>query len=141
MGCCGKEFKDKLSVAKGIEKNTLEFDRHRDKLDAFMNRSKDLRESGICRNLVYDVQRDMIYCPLHPEQNQGNDLRVDHHSCDIMHLCKGAFLFEHWDDVRKKEFISFLKKKKKQGGLDWHSFSLGMADDSLVDEFEGLKWD
>ena len=141
MGCCGREFKDKLSVAKGIEKNTLEFDRHKDKLRAFMDRSKDLRESGICRNLVYDVRRDMVYCPLHPDINQGKDLRVDHHFCDIMHVCRGAFLFEHWDDTMKNDFIKFLKVKKKKGALDWYAYSLGMADGSLVDEFEGLKWD
>jgi len=141
MGCCGKDFKDKHSVAKGIEKNTIEYSRNKENLYFFMNRSKDLRESGICTNLVYDVHRDMIFCPLHPEQNQGKDLRLDHHSCDIMHVCRTAFLFDNWDKEMKNDFIKFLKVKKKKGQLDWYAFSQGMANGSLVDEFEGLKWD
>ena len=144
MGCCGNRFKDKLSVAQGIEKNTLEFKDHvlqGRQLKEFMNRSKDLRQCGVCRNLVYDVGRDVVYCPLHPAINQGIDLRIDHHYCDILHVCKAAFFFDLWDDGRKKEFISFLKKKKRAGELDWYTYSIGMANDTLLEEFEGLKWD
>jgi hypothetical protein len=144
MGCCGNKFRDKLSVAKGIEKNTLEFDHHRKEgrqLHEFMNRSKDLRQCGVCRNLVYDVGKDLVYCPLHPEQNRGQDLRINHHYCDILHVCKAAFFFDLWDDERKKEFLRFLRIKKNRGELDWYRYSMGMANDSLLEEFEGLKWD
>ncbi len=110
-------------------------------IEDWMNRKKGLKKVGICRNLVYEKKSDSIFCPLHPEKNKGKDLRLDHHTCDILHLCKTAFFFDLWDDDRKKHFMSFLRKKKKQGNLDWHNYSIGMADDSLLEEFEGLKWD
>ena len=144
MGCCGKEFKDKLSVAKGIEKNTLEYTTHKQQgksHNEFMGRSKDLRDSGICRNLVYDLSRDMIFCPMHPEKNGGKDIRAEHKHCDVMHLCRAAFFYDLWGEEMKTDFIKFLKSKKKEGKLDWYAYSLGMADGSLLDEFEGLKWD
>jgi hypothetical protein len=144
MGCCGHKFRDKLSVAKGIEKNTLEFGKHQQEgrqLHEFMNRTKDLRDCGVCRNLVYDVDTDKIHCPLHPEVHNGADLRIDHHYCDILHVCKTAFFFDLWDDERKKAFLNFLRKKKIRKELDWYTYSMRMADDSLLEEFEGLKWD
>lgn len=143
MGCCGHGFKGKRPVAEGIEKNTLEFREHAQKgrsLKEFMNRSKDLRQCGVCRNLVYDVEKDVVLCPVHPDMNSGVDLRIDHHYCDVLHVCKAAFFFDLWDDERKRDFLKFLKKKKKQGELDWYTYSMGMNDDSLLQEFEGLKW-
>jgi hypothetical protein len=143
MGCCGHGFKDKRSVAEGIEKNTLELREHAQKgksADSYMNRSKDLRKSGVCRNLVYDVDKDMVFCPVHPDVNSGVDLRIDHHYCDVLHVCKAAFFFDLWDKERKRDFLKFLKKKKKEGELDWYAYSMGMANDSLLQEFEGLKW-
>jgi hypothetical protein len=143
IGCCGKGMKDKHSVAKGIEKNTLEhssYKKHGRHIREFMNRSKELRESGICRNLVYDVEKDRIYCPLHPELNNGEDHRIDHKHCDIMHLCKAAYFFSLWEKQMKEDFINFLKQKRKQG-MTWYEYSKGMADDTLLEEFEGLKWD
>jgi hypothetical protein len=144
MGCCGHRFKDKHSVAQGIEKNTLEFRDHcrngRD-MTEFMNRSKDVRDCGVCRNLVYDPKADRLYCPLHPEMNQGVDLRIDHHYCDILHVCKTAFFFDLWGDELKNEFIKFLKNKRAKKELDWYAYSVGMANDTLLEEFEGLKWD
>ncbi|MBW2967424.1 hypothetical protein KY362_02975 [Candidatus Woesearchaeota archaeon] len=145
MGCCGHHFKDKIEVAKGIEKNTLEYGwsvRKGQPVTEWINRSKDLRKSGVCRNLVYDVEKDVVYCPAHPEVNggAGKDPRLDHHYCDILHVCKTAFFFDLWDNDRKKEFTDFLKKKKKAGELDWYKYSMKMADDSLLEEFEGLRW-
>jgi hypothetical protein len=143
MGCCGHHMKDKLSVAKGIEKNTLEFHRYRKEQrhpKEWMNRTHDLRESGICTNLIYDTEKDRIYCPLHPELNSGNDLRSDHRHCDILHVCKTAFFFDLWDDERKGHFIKFIKTKKKNGELDWYTYSTKMNDGTLMEEFEGLKW-
>jgi hypothetical protein len=143
MGCCGHKFGDKHSVAKGIEKNTLEYHSfrrtgksHKD----FMLRSKELRDSGVCRNLVYDTERDRIFCPLHPEENTGKDIRDEHRHCDVLHLCKTAFLFNLWDKETKTEFLHFLRKKKQGKELDWHSYSMKMVDDSLLDEFEGMDW-
>lgn len=143
VGCCGHHFRDKLDVARGIHKNTLEFKDHvlRGKdLKEFMNRSKDRRESGICRNAIYDVDKDKVFCPLHPEENQGVDLRKEHHYCDTLHLCKTSFLFEHWDAATQGKFLKFLREKRRKGELDWYKYSLKMVDDSLLDEFEGLDW-
>lgn len=143
MGCCGHGFKGKKEVAEGIEKNTLEYMDHQDRgvgLREWMNRSKELRNSGVCRNLVYDVEKDRILCPLHPEVNNGEDFRVDHHYCDILHVCKTAFFFELWDDKMKNDFIRFIRSKRKKG-MSWYEYSMGMNDDSLLAEFEGLKWD
>ncbi|MFH1063815.1 MAG: hypothetical protein V1729_01910 [Candidatus Woesearchaeota archaeon] len=144
MGCCGHKFKSKLHVAQGIEKNTKEFNSHVQRgkpMKEFMNRTKDVRECGICANMTYDVKTDAIYCPLHPEVNQGVDLRIDHPYCDILHVCTTAYFYDLWDAERKKEFIKFLKKKRRDGNLDWYKYSIGMSDDSLLQEFEGLKWD
>lgn len=143
MGCCGHRFKGKEEIAKGIEKNTLEYRESKAKglsLMDWMNRSKDLRSSGVCRNLVYDVEKDRIHCPLHPEQNNGEDIRTEHHYCDTLHVCKTAFFYDLWDDETKTAFMKFLRNKKKKG-MTWYEYSIGMADDSLLAEFEGLKWD
>ena len=138
MGCCGHSFKSKLDVAKDIEKNTKEFGRHDCKVK-FMNRSQGLRSSGICHNLIYDVKEDTVHCPLHPKRNRGKELRHNHLTCDILHVCKTAFLFELWDENTKKKFISFLGKKKRKG-MCWHDYSMKMVKDELLDEFEGLNW-
>lgn len=144
MGCCGNRFKDKFAVAKGIEKNTLEFEsyqrtgRHKKE---FMNRSMELRDSGICRNLVYDTERDRIICPLHPEENLGVELRHDHPKCDTLHVCKTSYLFNLWDKDTQTKFLRFVRKKKQTKELDWHSYSMKMVDGSLLEEFEGLDWD
>ncbi|MBW2964279.1 hypothetical protein KY363_02360 [Candidatus Woesearchaeota archaeon] len=143
MGCCGHQYKDKLSVAKGIEKNTIEYTEHMRwgrPVKDWMNRSKDRRDSGVCRNLVYDPAKDRIFCPLHPELNSGKDHRIDHHYCDVLHVCKTAFFYDLWDDKTKNDFVKFLRQKRKKGELDWYTYSMGMADDSLLAEFEGLNW-
>jgi hypothetical protein len=143
MGCCGHQFKDKKAVAEGIEKNTIEYDEHMRwgrPVKDWMNRSKDRRQSGVCRNLVYDVKADKVHCPAHPEATGGVDHRLEHHHCDVLHVCKTAFFFDLWEKERQKDFIDFLRKKKKEGSLDWYTYSMGMQDDSLLHEFEGLKW-
>lgn len=142
MGCCGHNFKDKKSVAEGINKNTIEYVDHQSRcisLKDWMNRNKDVRVSGICRNLIYDPDKDKIFCPVHPEENNGDDLRLDHNYCDTLHVCKTAFFYDLWDDKRKNQFIQFIRKKKKDG-MCWYEYSIGMANDSLLAEFEGLKW-
>ncbi|MBW2972187.1 hypothetical protein KY359_04090 [Candidatus Woesearchaeota archaeon] len=144
VGCCGHSFKDKLSVAKGIEKNTLEMHsylKHGRSLSDWMNRAKDRRDCGVCHNIVYDTAKDRLFCPCHPAVNQGVDLRIDHHYCDILHVCKAAFFFDLWDGEMKNGFLRFLKEKRNDGKLDWYSYSKGMADDSLLEEFEGMKWE
>jgi len=143
MGCCGHGFGDKLAVAEGIQKNTLEYHYHmnrgNEKAD-WMNRDKGVRKSGVCRNLIYDIEKDKVFCPCHPDVNYGVDLRIDHHFCDILHVCKTAFFYDLWDAERKAAFMKFLKDKRKKDGLDWYSYSMGMADDSFLKEFEGLDW-
>ncbi len=144
FGCCGHSFRDKKSVAKAIADNTVDFHRAKNSgvpVNEWMNREKDLHPSGVCYNLVYDHEKDEVFCPLHPERNGGHDHRIDHHSCDILHVCKTAFFFELWDKERQDAFLKFLRKKKRAGELDWYTYSLKMADDSLLEEFEGLKWD
>jgi len=140
FGCCGNGMADKREIAKAITQNTLEFHRSDVHVKVWGNRSKDLHPAGICRNLIYDKSSDSIYCPLHPEKNNGVDYRVDHHTCDILHVCKTAFFFDLWADDMKDSFLLFLKKKQDDGELDWYSYSKRMADDSLLEEFEGLDW-
>ncbi|MBT7902669.1 hypothetical protein HN587_02325 [Candidatus Woesearchaeota archaeon] len=147
IGCCGSKFSSKSTVAKGIQSNTLEFKRvvndplDLESLKSFRDRhpKKKLHESGICRNLVYNPNSDRIFCPIHPEQcgvdHRHGDLRTGH--CDILHVCKAAFMFELWHDEKKKEFIKFLRKKRSKG-LSWYEFSQKMDDDSLLYEFEGI---
>ncbi len=143
FGCCGNNFKEKKEIAKAITDNTLEFHRYKKQqrhIREWMDRERSLKSAGICRNLIYDCKNDSIHCPLHPEKNQGEDHRTDHPHCDILHVCKTAFFFDLWEDSRRQKFLRFLKEKKEAGEIDWHSYSIGMADDTLLEEFEGLKW-
>ncbi|MBT5021931.1 hypothetical protein HOK51_03595 [Candidatus Woesearchaeota archaeon] len=146
IGCCGKLSDSKEEVAQGIKKNTLEFkhsvsDKHNKKqLKHFRDRhpARELRNSGVCRNLIYDVDKDLIFCPIHQEicgTDNGTDLRDGH--CDTLHLCKAAFLFDLWPKEKRDEFISFLRKKMRKG-MCWHKLSKGLDNDKLLYEFEGI---
>ena len=117
--------------------NTLTYLTYRNQgksMEKFRDRSKFLRSSGICYNLIFlgfekDRKSRVVGCPLHPEQNNGKDLRIGY--CEINHLCKAAQLYNRWGKKRKQEFIRFLKAKK----LDWYEYSVRMDNNELIDEF------
>ena len=109
-----------------LVRNTREYRRFQDK-KAFMERTKYLRDAGICANAIF-LPDGTVGCPLHPAIN-GKDLREGH--CDIKHLCKAAQEFAKWSKDKQTEFIVFIKNKN----LDWCSYSIWMDNDKLLKEF------
>ncbi|MBW2999508.1 hypothetical protein KY339_02445 [Candidatus Woesearchaeota archaeon] len=128
MGCCGHNFKSKNELMEDLKKNTVEYTNCRD-LGEFIDRPRDLRLSGVCRNLI--LVKNRILCPLHPAVNGGIEYREG--VCDVWFVCKTAFVFDTWPRKKQMEFVEFLKKKN----LDWYDYSLGMINSTLLDEFEG----
>ncbi|MFP4424681.1 MAG: hypothetical protein ACLFP2_05655 [Candidatus Woesearchaeota archaeon] len=131
MGCCGRDYCNRKEVIESIRENTREFKHH--DLISFRDRADCIRSSGVCRNVIFaNEEETQVMCPLHPEVC-GEDLREGH--CDVKYLCKTAYLFKEWDRKKQDAFIEFIKKKN----LDWFSFSMGMDDDSLLEEFESTE--
>lgn len=136
MGCCGRDYKPRKELEDGIYKNTLEFKKIKDR-PTFIKRkdAEYLRSCGVCRNIIFtDETKTKVCCPVHPAFNEPGDttdLREGH--CEIEYLCKVSFLYDLWDKDKQKAFIKFIQKKN----LDWYTFSIGMDNDSFVDEFDG----
>ncbi|MFC1755660.1 hypothetical protein ACFL96_20110 [Thermoproteota archaeon] len=136
VGCCGRIIHRKPSVEEALKKNTIEH-KHKSDIKEFIWRHppNDLRACGICPNLVKDdVRKGKVFCPAHPERNQGIDHRDGY--CDTLHLCKTAFLFDLWEKDLQKRFIAFIKHKVRKKQLDWYSYSIEMDNDGLLIEFE-----
>ena len=138
IGCCGRIITDKTAVEKDLKCNTREHGRyHSTDIKDFIWRfpPRDLRSCGLCPNLINDdVRKGKVHCPGHPKRNENADHRKDY--CDILHMCKTAFLFSIWDSDTKERFMRFLKHKTKKDKLDWYQYSIGMDSDSLLIEFE-----
>ncbi|MBS3175798.1 hypothetical protein J4457_01025 [Candidatus Woesearchaeota archaeon] len=130
FGCCGRRFGSKEKVLAVIEKSTQELIQIKDRWD-FRMRAKpsDLHE-GTCRNLVFDQKKEKVFCPLHPLQNNGVDLRVGH--CDFNFLCTTAKKFETWNREKQQSFIQLLRSKN----VDVYEYSMGMDKDLFLKEFE-----
>ncbi|MFH1510594.1 MAG: hypothetical protein ABIF10_02795 [Candidatus Woesearchaeota archaeon] len=126
VGCCGHDFTTKEELAEAIRKNTAEYQDYSDKKD-FMNRSEDLRECGICRNVVF-FDDNHVGCPLHPEIN-SHDIREGY--CEIEHLCETAKAFDSWPKDRQERFIGFIEKKNP----DWYDYSLNIDNGKYLEEF------
>ena len=136
MGCCGYGFISKEKIIEAIEKNTEEFNClgaiNIDKLVLFRDRAhySDLRD-GVCRNFI--MKNGKCFCPLHPSQNQGAELRLGH--CDLNFLCRTAKEFAKWDLAKQNKFLNFIAQKK----LDNWDYSIKMDNSSLLYEFESLQ--
>lgn len=128
FGCCGNNFEGKIEVYSGIKENTNELKKINN-LSKFKSRLKknEVKECGVCANLILKGKR--MLCPLHPMQNNGEDIREGH--CDINHLCKTAFHFKKWDTKTKNKFVRFVKSKKH----DWYDFSINADNGKMLDEF------
>lgn len=133
LGCCGHSFPPKEEIKEAIEKNTQEFQQLNPKAEPelikFRDRTfpSDLR-NNVCRNLI--EKNNQLFCPLHPEQNQGKDLRKNH--CDINHLCQTAQEFNNWNKEKQKKFLEFIKNKN----LDNIDYSIRMDKGGLLEEFK-----
>lgn len=126
FGCCGHSFSSKPLIKDVISKNTAEFRQFDSKL-AFRDRS-DTLACGICRNLIFFSDK-RYGCPLHPEQNQGIDLRIGH--CAHDYLCATQRKFDSWDEPTKRKFMGFLRQKDP----DWYDYSIGIDSGSFLEEF------
>ncbi len=153
MGCCGFDFSPKLSpemkeeFVKALLQSTEEFAQAGSKQE-FRTRyaSYDLHDCGMCRQLILDTDATVdelmdrktlpIYCPLHPAQNEGRDLRED--ECDTRYMCKTQQKFlQEWDESTRERFLQFVAERD----LDWFSYSVQIYTGSLLQEFEGAGKD
>lgn len=147
MGCCGLDFaKDlsedvKVEFIKSLKKSTEELKQYQDKL-SFKKRvePEDLHDCGMCKQLVIEDEEPVeelvkkkhlkTYCPLHPMQNDGKEMRQG--ECDPKFMCETQKMWhKEWDENMKEMFYDFVKQKD----LDWFTYSRKMHDDSLVKEF------
>jgi len=126
FGCCGRDFGSKKEIKHTIRKNTLEYLECKDKRE-FGERSIYLRESGICRNLIF--RNNKIICPLHPNLNKGKDLRD--HLCDKDYLCETLKKFKKMSSYKRKKFIEFVKSKNP----DWYDYSINIDNGNYLKEF------
>lgn len=148
MGCCGMDFAPQLgkqareAFLQALITSRNQLATYQDRT-AYKHRYKpyELHDCGMCRHLVISeqgTQRKLsarkkldIYCPLHPLQNDGKELR--HGECDFAYMCKSQRRFvEHWDDPTREQFLAFITSKQ----LDWYEYSVGMHTDTLLREFE-----
>jgi len=129
FGCCGNSYSNKKKLMRDIKKNNLEFD-NKKSLTKFMSRTKELRSSGICANLVFQDKK--FFCPGHPALNNNRDYRNLDPDCDKEYVCKTFGLFQEWSKEKQKQFLDFLKEKI----FDSFSYSIRMDNNSLLKEFE-----
>jgi hypothetical protein len=130
FGCCGHDFGTMEEIDSAIRNNGMEYEGYADKRE-WMNRSEELHDCGICKNIIRFAD-GKLGCPLHPAV-QGEDMRIGH--CDIAHLCKAAELFDRWDSSRQERFLDFIEKKK----LNWYDYSIRIDNDELIEEFEAIS--
>jgi oligoribonuclease (3'-5' exoribonuclease) len=132
FGCCGNTYSHKKKLMRDVRKNTLEFE-NKKSLKSFMSRTKDLRLSGICANLVFEDEE--FFCPGHPALHNGRDYRDIDPDCHKGHLCKAYNYFQTWNKEKQQKFLDFIKSKN----LDSYTYSIKMDNDSLLKEFEKKK--
>lgn len=128
FGCCGHHYTTEEDIREAIHKNTKEFEEWKGTITEFVTRSKFIRNCGVCFGVI--EQDGKVFCPAHPNLNNGIDLRAN--ECDTSYLCKAAFAFKNWDKETQNKFKTFIKSKN----LDWYSFSIGMDNDTLLKEFQ-----
>jgi oligoribonuclease (3'-5' exoribonuclease) len=131
FGCCGNSYGSRKKLHNDIKKNTLEFNSKKS-ITHFMSRTKDLRSSGICANLIYTDKT--FYCPGHPALHSGRDYRNLDPDCEKDFLCKTFGLFQQWPKQRQNQFLEFLKEKVSNGMASF-DYSIKMDDGSLLEEF------
>ena len=129
FGCCGNNYSNKKKLMHDIKKNTIQF-KNAESLSSFMSRTKELKSSGICANLV--VKEGNFTCPGHPALNHGRDYRNLDPDCEKEFVCKTYGLFQTWDNIKQRKFLDFLKSKK----FDNFSYSIRMDNDSILKDFE-----
>ncbi|MBL7055766.1 hypothetical protein ISS07_02530 [Candidatus Woesearchaeota archaeon] len=132
FGCCGNTYSNKKKLLNDIKKSSKEFE-NKKSITQFMTRTKHLKESGICANLIF--KNDKFYCPGHPTLHNGKDFRNLDPDCDKNFLCLTFSSFQTWDKKKQKEFLEFIKKKVSNG-MDSHAYSINMDNGKLLKEFE-----
>lgn len=132
FGCCGYDFASRKEVEKKLNEQTKLWKSLGTK-DFSKREIPYLEEEGICGHQV--LVRGKAFCATHPfvEKNKGIDYREPR--CKKDHLCETFIRFKQWPNVKKKEFLNFLRKKD----LDWYEYSLGMDNNSFLNEFEEIS--
>ena len=129
FGCCGNDYENKRKLMRDIRKNTLQFENSKS-IKQFMSRTKNLRSSGVCANIIYKDGK--FYCPGHIAIHKSKDYRDLDPDCEKEHLCKTCYLFNTWGKEKQEQFLDFIKSKK----LDSYTYSIRMDNNSLLKEFE-----
>lgn len=120
FGCCGHHFKSKDEIIDALRKNEIEY-AFKKTLTSFMKRDSNLRDCGVCRNIV-TLKDGTLGCPGHPKQCK-KELRT----CDIMFECKASFYFKNeWTNNEKEKFFEHIKD------MDNIDYSIFMSDDNKV---------
>ncbi len=132
FGCCGNEYSNKKKLIRDIRKNIKEFEKSKS-LNRYMSRTTELRDSGICSNLLFKNAK--FFCPGHPKLNGKKDYRDLDSDCEKEHICKTFHSFQKWDKEKQQQFLSFLKLKN----LDSYIYSIKMDNNTLLKAFEKNK--
>jgi hypothetical protein len=126
FGCCGFDFGSKGEIKKTLLKNTELLKKLG--IGNFCSReTRYVEGSGVCAHLIFENGK--VFCPCHPLQNDGEDLREKR--CDKYHECETVIEFKKMSEEDQKKFLEFVRKKN----LDWYDYSLAMRKDVLLKEF------
>ncbi len=129
FGCCGNNYSNKKKLMRDIKNNTKELQNFKS-MRLFISRTKRLRPSGICANLI--LKNGVFHCPGHPLLHNGRDYRNLDSDCDKDFICKTYSLFQTWSEEKKQKFLDFLKAKN----FDSFAYSIKMDSESILEEFE-----
>jgi oligoribonuclease (3'-5' exoribonuclease) len=129
FGCCGNNYSNKKKLMRDILRNKKDFQNSKS-VSSFISRTKCLRESGVCANVV--LKDGKFFCPGHPKLNNGKDYRHLDSDCLKDFMCKTYIIFKTWGNERQKQFLDFIKSKN----LDSYTYSIKMDNNSLLEEFE-----
>jgi len=138
IGCCGfdfaKDLTDKTPFLNALQQNTEEYKKY-DSKEKFKKRYEldDIHDCGICRHLIITGKKNnhlQITCPLHPCENNGEELRLG--ECDGRFMCNTQNMFlKEWGPKTKKLFLEFLSEQD----LDWFEYSKMMYHNKLSKKF------
>jgi len=126
FGCCGHDFVSREEIFSALKEQTKLLDST--KIEIFCSRETPyVGKTGICEHLIFKDGK--VFCPCHPLQNDGNDLREPR--CQKDHECETLKEFNKMSEDQKQKFLNFLRRKN----LDWFNYSIAMDDGSLLKEF------
>lgn len=132
FGCCGFDFASRGKIENKLKEQAELWKKLGTK--KFSEREISyVEKEGICGHQV--LVDGKVFCATHPAvyKNKGKDYREPR--CIKEHLCKTYQEFLNWEEEKQNRFLEFLRKKN----LDWYDYSIGMDNNSLIEEFEKIN--